>query len=230
LRQRLVERSPDLAQTLDANCRKAVVAHAVERAKTYGFTNRGSIRLYFDLCVIFGSSFVDDPVYPWAVKTIGDSDPGTQMERAELLYLKSLVAIDEISGPEDAYAISALRALSTWAPQPLELQGAKLEDFAVWQMRWLHIEKANHAGEEALRLLFHQAEAVCQDYKVTEPRAIILTTALKFAFGAGCLTDPLYGWIGATLAQEKAPDAAVRFERLERKALTWLNAVLSKQL
>lgn len=227
LQLRLVERTPDLAQTLDEERLHTAVSRAVDAAETHGFTNRGPIRLYLDLCVGFGSGFVNDPVYSWAAKAIGNADPETQMERSEALFDKSLAAIDEISGPEDAYGAQALRALNTWAHESHDFPDLE-SGYAVSQMRSLHPEKAAHAGEEALQQLFRDAKAACLDLGVTTPRPIMLTTALKFGFGAGCLKDPFFPWIGATLSQEGVPQMSDRFKRLERKALTWVNAILSK--
>ena len=51
-----------------------------------------------------------------------------------------------------------------------------------------------------------------------------------YAFGHGCVDDPLYPWIGNTLSDEKIAEPSVRAERLERKALTWLNHVLKNSL
>ena len=51
--------------------------------------------------------------------------------------------------------------------------------------------------------------------------------ALMFAFGHGCANDPLYPWIANTLRDERIADSAARADRLERKALTWLNHVLA---
>jgi hypothetical protein len=49
---------------------------------------------------------------------------------------------------------------------------------------------------------------------------------LMFAFGHRCDADPFLPWIARTLgrADEAAPDAAA--VALERRALTWLDAVL----
>lgn len=231
LRQRLIKRSPDLTQTFNKARLNTVVNHAVVAAKKHGFTNRGPIRLYLDLYITFGSGFVDDPIYTWAAEAIGNQDPKTQMDRAETLFTKSLTAVDEIHGPEGIYSLAALRALSTWAHQPFNYnEQQRLEDYAISQMRWLHPEKAKHAGEKALYRLFHEARISCLDFGVTEPRALILTTTLKFAFGAGCLKDPVYGWIDETLSRKSTPNAIARFKHLERKALIWLDAILSKQI
>jgi hypothetical protein len=57
----------------------------------------------------------------------------------------------------------------------------------------------------------------------------MLITALKFGFGAGCLNDPIYGWIGATLSDRKSMSVTHLFEHLERRTQTWLDAVLKHQ-
>ena len=58
-------------------------------------------------------------------------------------------------------------------------------------------------------------------------RGEALMVTLMFAFGHGCMGDPLYPWIGRTLKDEKIVDPAARAERLEKKALTWLDHVLA---
>lgn len=229
LRERFVERSPRLAATMNEEQQKQAVAATAEAAASYGFTHRGPMRLYLDLCVSFGSGFVNDPAYHWAGQAIGDADTETQSECAEVLFESAVKVLDEVSGPDDCYALAALQAIPAWAQQPHDIEESLLEEYAVMQMSALHPQKALYAGDDALRTLFWQAHDACLDLGVTTSRPIVLTTALKFAFGAGCLTDPFYGWIGATLAMEKVEDKAVRFERLERKALIWLDAVLSKQ-
>jgi hypothetical protein len=49
-----------------------------------------------------------------------------------------------------------------------------------------------------------------------------------FAFGHGCTHDPLYPWIARTLKDERIKDPAARAERLEKKAITWLDHVLAR--
>ena len=60
--RRLETREPDLVRTLDPEKRDAVVRGAIASARQYGFTSRGPIRLYLDLCVSFGSGVVEDPM------------------------------------------------------------------------------------------------------------------------------------------------------------------------
>ena len=229
LEQRLAERTPDLARTFDDARMHAVVHGAVAAAEAHGLTHRGPIRLYLDVCVAFGSGFVNDPMYPWARAALGTPDPATQTERAEALFVSSSAAIDAIHGPDDAWTRAALAALLQWAGHRHHWPASEwLAEHAVTEMSALHPQKAAHGGETALCALHADAVRSCAAYGIDEPRAIMLLTALKFAFGAGCLTDPIYGWIGATLADERVQRPADRFARLERKAITWLEAVVAR--
>jgi hypothetical protein len=224
---RFVERSPDLAKTLDADQVRTAVNCSVDAAESCGFTTRGPIRMYFDLCQTFGIGFVDDPIYQWAAKAIANRDPDTQAKRAEILYEKALTAIDEIFGLDDAHARAALKRLNSWAREPRTFEAVDA-DSAASEMRSLHPEKATHGGDEALRELFTRAEKGCLRLGVTSPRAVMLATALEFAFGAGCFDDPFYPWIGATAMKEGVKVPADRFVRLEKKALIWMDAVLDR--
>jgi hypothetical protein len=230
LEARLTERNPHLVATFDDARMHAVVEGAVAAAATHGFTHCGPIRFYLDVCIAFGSGFADDPIYPWARQALGDPDPDTQSKRAEALFTRCTAAIDEIHGPEDVWTRDALAALLVWARSDRRFPAAEgLSDYAFEQMTMLHPQKAAHGGEAALRAIFDQAVRTCAGGGVDAPQPIMLITALKFAFGAGCLTDPIYGWIGATLRDDRVLDPADRLARLERKSLTWLEAVVARQ-
>jgi hypothetical protein len=54
-----------------------------------------------------------------------------------------------------------------------------------------------------------------------------LVVILMLAFGHGCGTDPFYPWIARTLRDERLTDPVARAERLEKRALTWLDRVLA---
>jgi hypothetical protein len=48
-------------------------------------------------------------------------------------------------------------------------------------------------------------------------------TLLSFAFGHGCIADPLFPWIAETLLHSEL-DARARIERVRRKALRFMSA------
>src|SRR5215216_3572942 len=55
------EFSPTLCNTLTDDQLRIAVGQAMRRAGGYGFTNRGPIRLYIELSILFGSDFDADP-------------------------------------------------------------------------------------------------------------------------------------------------------------------------
>ena len=89
-------------------------------------------------------------------------------------------------------------------------------------------QKAADVGEPALVALIEHGRAAARRFGFTATRAEALIVVLMFAFGHGCVADPLYPWIAHTLADERIVDATARAERLEKKALTWLDQVLSR--
>jgi hypothetical protein len=80
------EFSPRLSAILGCNQLRVVVRSAIRRAAGHGFTFKGPVRLFIELCFLLGSGFDIDIQYPWASECLGEPDPHTQMRRAETLY------------------------------------------------------------------------------------------------------------------------------------------------
>ncbi len=230
LKERLSVRNPELAAAFDEARMQAVVEGAVDAAEHRGFTQRGPIRLYLDLCIAFGSGFVDDPLYPWAREAIGSPDPATQTERAEALFASSNAAFDAVRGKNDEWARAGLESLLQWAQQEQQPPSDRwLGPYIVNTLASLHPQKANHAGDMGLRALVKSAADDCAMHGTNAAHAIMLLSALKFTFGAGCLNDPTYGWMSQILADERAPDPSARFERLRRVAINWARTMLAER-
>src|SRR5262249_46656665 len=90
-------------------------------------------------------------------------------------------------------------------------------------------EKAEYVGEANLTTLINEARTEATDLGFESVRAQVLLVALKFAFGHGCMADPLYPWISRTLSDERIIGPGARAARLERKSLTWLDHVVARQ-
>jgi hypothetical protein len=229
LSARFKQRDPSLSQSLDKTILKQVVSKAFYAAKSIGFTQRGSIRLYLDLCITLGSGFVNDPMYPWAKAAISDGNPDTQVERAELLFQKSVVALEAISGINNEFSIRALNKISHWAHRPIEIPSSDFKKYTIDTMYSLYPEKSEFVGKDSLITLVDNAILNCNDYNIDTEKAIFLVTILKFNFGNDCLNDPLYTWIKSTLNKESGLTMETRFERLQAKAVIWLDAVIANQ-
>jgi hypothetical protein len=148
----------------------------------------------------------------------------TEMERAERLYQNTLVYQERVSGPDGINTRRALNELLVLVKQPdafLSSQPADLRE----EMTRAFPQKAIYVGETGLTGLIEESLDEARQYDFPAGRAEALVVVLKFAFGHGCTDDPLYPWIARTLKDEKIVDPTARAERLEKKAVTWLEHV-----
>jgi hypothetical protein len=85
--------------------------------------------------------------------------------------------------------------------------------------------KVAYIGEQALDVLIAEGRDVAARMQFPE-RGQALIVTLMFAFGCGCVKDPLYPWIGETLGDPRITTPEMRADRLERKSRTWLQHVV----
>lgn len=222
----LADFSPTLVKAVgDQQMRKAIT-FGTDRARGYGLTLRGPVRLYLELMLLFGSYFDTDPQYPWVTAILMDRNSFPEMHRAQQLYDKTMEYRIRVAGPDDAYTIGALDNISLVARYPLNLSGADFVAAMRDQIERIYPQKATYIGDAGLDALIHKGIAGAREQGFSTDRSVALLIVLMLAFGHGCGIDPLYPWIGATLRDERVTDPEARARRLERKALTWLAAVL----
>lgn len=218
------EFTPRLCEVLGDDQLRVALRRAITRARDYGFTYRGPIRLYVEMMFLFGSAFDSDPQYPWAARILHGSEE--QMVRADRLCEAVLDYQAKVSGPEAANTRRALADLRLMAREPLAIEP---HDFDAGMRREMHRvfpEKATYIGEPGLTALIHEGRAEGRKHRFPAPRGEAMLVTLMFAFGHGCSRDPLYPWITRTLTDDRIVGPAARAERLERKAGTWLEHVL----
>lgn len=218
--------TPRLCKALGDEQLRVALRQAMKRAGNYGFTYQGPVRLYIELILLFGSHFDSDPQYATVAKVLQASDD--QMVRAEKIYQGILDYQKKVSGPKAIHVRKALEQLSVFAPESVTLTAGSFEAKIMQEMNRIFPQKAEHIGQKALIKLIHEGRAVAKEYKFPPLRAEGLIIVLMFAFGHGCIDDPLYPWIKRTLNDDKIVSPAAKAERLEKKSLTWLNQILSK--
>ena len=223
----LAEFSPALYRVIKEDQMRVVVRFGIEKAEEYGFTFRGPIRLFLELMLLFGSHFDTDPQYPWANSILKTDAP--QMERADQLHAQVLDYQEKVSGPNGVNTRKALEELSVIARKPTPLSRDNFEAEARQAMNRAFPQKAEYIGEDAATALMKEGRDEAQKYNLPTLRGEGLIMILMFAFGHGCTDDPLYPWISRTLTDEKIIEPAAREERLEKKALTWLDHVLDNK-
>jgi hypothetical protein len=219
------EFTPRLCELLGEEQLRVALRQAMERADTFGFTNKGPLRLYIELMFLCGSDFDTDPQYVALGEILRAS--ADQMERAQDLHERIGDYLDTVAGPDNANVNRALRELSNFARTTLRFSSHDFVPGLLREMNRIFPEKVDYVGEAGLKQLIDEGIAEAPKYGFAEVRQHTLIVVLMFAFGHGCTHDPLYPWISRTLQDEKIVDPAARAERLEKKARTWLDHVVA---
>ncbi len=218
------EFTPELSETIGEEQLRVALRQAIRRAGDYGFTNRGPVRLYLELTFLHGSDFDTDPQYPTIARIL--RSPTDQMERADRIYARVLDYQQKVSGPEAMNTRQALVDLLVFAKKPVTFTSSNCVPVLLREMHAIFPQKAAYVGDEGLKALIHAGQTEARKHHLPI-RGEALCVTLMFAFGHGCANDPLYPWISRTLRDERIVDGAARAERLEKKAVTWLEHVLA---
>lgn len=206
---------------------RLAVTQALARAHAYGFTFRGPLRLYVELTLLYGSRFDDDPQYP-ALRAILTA-PYDQMLRSQQIYDHVVVYSTQVAGPDASNVYEALQMLAQIARAPNQYKLSDLDARLLEDMTRGFPQKAAYVTEPNILRLIGEGREEARQHGFQTARAQALIPILKYAFGHGCTDDPLYPWIQRTLTDPRIVDATRRAQRLERKAITWLDHVLKAQ-
>lgn len=223
----LSEFSPPLFKMLGEEQMRKAIRFGIAQASRHGFTLRGPVRLYLELMLLFGSHFDTDPQYPWAAEILANQEAGSQMQRAEWLYEKTMDYRQKVAGPEDAYTIDALRNIATFLRQPIALYNARLVPAMLQDITSLYPQKAAYVGMEGLEALIRKGIHGAERQRFSSDKGGALVIALMLAFGHGCGYDLLYPWIVDTLKDEANTDPEMRTKHLEEKTISWIEYVLT---
>jgi len=196
-------------------------------AQKYGLTNRGPVRFYIEMMFMFGSSFDTDPQYPWAVAILNDQTAYDQMDRAELLHQAMLTYLEKVAGSDNIHSITALRRIRERVDRPVTSSNDSFGNDMLREMKGIYPQKCSYVGDEPLKELIHQGMKSAKLHSMQHLRGSMLFVVLMFALGHGFADDPLFPWIGKTLADPLVVDPEKKAERIEKKAITYLNSVLA---
>ena len=217
--------SPTLCEVIGDEQLLVALRSAMTRAGGYGFTYRGPIRLFIEMMFLCGSAFDTDPQY----KAVGEimRASGDQMQRAEQIHKLVLDNLEKVSGPGAINVRKALSDLLIFAQMPLTVSNGFVSGMLV-EMHRVFPQKAAYVGDAGLKALINEGIAEARRYRFDTTRQEALLEVLKFAFGHGCIDDPLDTWIARTPKHERIIDPAAGAARLEKKAVTWLEHVVAR--
>lgn len=206
---------------------RRVIRLGIERAKKYGFTNRGPLRFYIELMFMFGSYFDTDPQYPWATAVLSSPDAIDQTVRADRLYAAMNGYIARVIEPErNSLKATAQKLLDPGFEKLLPI-GTNLEDGILQVLRELWPSKSEYLGERVLRQIIQFGLALAQKYDFTEDKGKVLMVTLTFAVGHGFTKDPLNGWILRRLDKPRWADPNKQADELYSKSRIYLQHILA---
>lgn len=203
-----------------------VINKGIAKADEYGFDNRGPTRFYLELMFAFGGDFDTDPQLAWARHILTNPAIATQMSRADFLYQAMNEYSERVLGPNNEFAIAALRKLQiTWFD--LEKYSTGNVDTRMLQaMEFCYPEKSEYLGSDILHALVQRGQLLANRLGISSDSGKMLLVGLMFGFGHGVWNDALYPWVRATLTNPVRSDPNERAQRLLEKAKLYLNHVL----
>lgn len=223
------EFSPQLCNNLSDKQLHVIIKQSIKRADKYGFTNRGSVRLYLEIKLLLGSNFDTDPQYPKLAEILKRDDE--QMQRADALYEVVVDYENQVIGSGAIYKVQALEILSEFVHEKLVFQPNTFVTEMLDKMTQMYSQKVNYIGTDDLTELIIEGQRKAREFRfsTTTNHGEILLILLMFSFGHGCIRDPLYPWISQILYDEKIIDPAIKIKLLEEKVLILLAPVVEKQ-
>lgn len=207
---------------------RTVIRLGMERAEQYGFTNRGPVRFYLELMLMFGTYFDKDPQLLWASEILNDRGETDQQPRAERLHESTMKYLNGVVGAKREYYLAALRRLNTVSLEDFPICGADAEEVGLRGLKMIYPQKCEFVGEKCLRLLIQHGINLARSYSVANVRGAALFVFLAFALGYRFADDPQFPWISTVLKDATLVDHKDPTERLGRRAGAYFAGVLAQ--
>lgn len=208
--------APELCNVVGEPGVHEIAASGIERAHSYGLTNRGPVRFFLELMSTMGSRFDTDPQIPWASQVLTDGSIPTDMLRADRLYERMLVYLDRVDGPDRRYAIAAFTRSREFDVESAPREGWS-EKAVLNSLARVYPEKFEFIGESLARTIARQAAEEAAAYGLPPGKGPAVLALSKFVMGHQICVDPFYPWIAATLNDARIVDGNSRLARLVSK-------------
>ncbi len=206
--------SPGHSRALGPDGVRKTVRLGIDRAATYGLTDRGPVMFYIEMMFMLGSYFDSDCQYPWAPRILTDETIEQQAERADTLFDQLMEFVDMAAGPGREYAIESLTKAGRLDFKELCHVQTGMKADLLSRLRHNYPQKCRFIGEAALNELVEKGRETAQNYSLENDAGIICFTWLMFTLGHGFDRDPLYPWCESILNSEDIDDPLKRAEKL----------------
>ena len=227
LLEHLQEFFPRQGQILGVEQSRALIRLGIAQAEKYGFETERDVYLYVGLMCMLGSYFDQDPQLPWAAKILTDENIVYPNDRADQLYHRAMVFLNEAAGKENQYLEIALRKMREFPVSALTRTGENRDlsfgDYALKSLYALFPEKYEAVGDSAIRQMIRQGYQSARGYGLTGEAGIATYIGLMFMLGSGFDRDPRYPWAEAILTDAVLSDPVRKGEALYQSAMAYLD-------
>lgn len=214
--------APGLTETAGASAVAAFVESGVARARSFGFTLRGPVRLYVELMLSFGWEFETDGQLHWVRAAEGEDE----MSRAQALRSAAAAYMRQVMGPKREHAAAALGRLARLSADMWQRLSGSFDARLGQLLSAVFPQKLEYSGLDALRAMIPRAAVTASQAGVRLETAVAVLVTLMFVFGHGAATDPMYAWIPAALSDPNIPNPQHRAEKLYEQTRSYAGRAL----
>ena len=219
--------APKHVEVLGPEATTNAVRIGIDRARQYGFVHSGPVHFFLDLMYVLGSEFDTDPQYPLAAQILKDPTIPGEMPRADRLHEQCARYLGAIAGPNNQYALAALRRIKTIEPGTFNATARESNARVASALKVAYPQKAAYLGDDGLNALVVRAIARANSRGLTTQPAAVVFTALEFTLGHAFERDPLYPWIASTLDNPGIANPDDKIRRLYRKIMAYVDHAIA---
>lgn len=230
------EKFPYLKKTMGAENLEQVLRKGINKANEQGFTQRGPVKFYIDLLIVFGWSFETDPQYAWIIGALEKQQHLTQLDSTSLLYDHTIKYLNNISGERSQYLFDAAIELDQLTLDAINLPRENYIQQVHAFLERVYPQKYHNTQSDNLTLLIKQGITKSyHEYNFVESNHVSLVVLLMFLLGHEFDYDPFYVWARSEKTNSYATDSLdltathLKAEKLQSRAKIWLTAAIKNE-
>lgn len=193
------------------------IRDGLQRTTAYGIKERGAVRLYLELMMMFGHDFDTDPLLPWGHEVLTNPQFSDEQVKADFLFHSATDYLQQIMGPDGACFQSAIKLGLSSQLHDLPREGPFFEERMAEYFQRLYPERVELAGAHALKMLATRSREAAGLYLPFRDEVPGLLMSLAFSLGHGFERDPRFPWVQSILGlnpSEPASQVQALFEAL----------------
>ncbi|MFV1984101.1 MAG: hypothetical protein ACC657_11225 [Thiohalomonadales bacterium] len=214
---------PQYCKIIDEQPIRSTLRQAIQKANSFGFTYRGTIRLYIEMMFIFGSDFDTDPQYPILRKwLLSNKDTDEQLEIASKLCAIKEEYTKQVNGSNNENFNNAIKVLNKTLNIPITSTTYNFDKMIVQELTNLFPEKIHYIGKNQFSNFIQLSYSKINKHGLSSHTNKLLLVKLMFLFGHGCLNGPLYPWLVKIRDNNKGDISSTRINQIDNEILTFI--------